>query len=268
MSEYARSADTPHPTRAGFWERVLAFGIDLLFVNLLIGVIGLASASLTDGRLRVARTVVNIVDCTGWDPLLPQFSVPNGFDAEDVRRCTHSVLGIAHDWTLVVREKVVVGEDEKARHQVSIPVDAKGHPVRAFYLDDLIPLVLAAYSLLFEWRFGATLGKRFVFVRVQSLGGGPIDVVQAGKRVLMRLIVLLSTMQTLPGLSTESHRITFGLTLSHGVPDLGIWSEVLNVLAWAYAISFIVTTSRRTLPLHDRWASTEAIRSIPPVPQR
>jgi hypothetical protein len=31
------------------------------------------------------------------------------------------------------------------------------------------------------------------------------------------------------------------------------------VLALAYAISFIVTTSRRTLPLHDRWARTEVV---------
>jgi hypothetical protein len=41
-------------------------------------------------------------------------------------------LGIAHDWRLVVREKMVAGEHERNRRQVSIPLDAKGHPVRAF----------------------------------------------------------------------------------------------------------------------------------------
>jgi hypothetical protein len=90
-----------------------------------------------------------------------------------------------------------------------------------------------------------------------------MDLVQAGKRVLMRLIVLLpaTTTQILPGSSMVSHGVTFGLTLSNGIPDLGIWSEVLSVLALAYFISFVVTTSRRTLPLHDRWARTEAVWS-------
>jgi uncharacterized RDD family membrane protein YckC len=265
MSEDEGSANTAYQIRAGFWGRSVALGIDLLVISVLIAVIGLASTGLTGGKVRVANTVVDFFDCTGSEPPPRDLPVLEGFEGADARRCTRSVLGIAHDWRLVVREKMTAGEDERNRRQVSIPLDAKGHPVRAFYLDDLIPLVLAAYLLLLEWRFGTTLGKRMVGIRVRSLGGGPMDFVQAGKRVLMRLIVLLpaSTTQILPGSSTESHGITFGLrlTLLHSIPDLGTWSDVLNVLALAYLVSFIVTTSRRTLPLHDRWARTEAVWS-------
>src|SRR5262249_832662 len=57
-------------------------------------------------------------------------------------------------------------------------------------------------------------GKRIARITVLSLGGGPMDVVQAGKRLLMRLIVLLpATMaaRTVPGSSTQSHRVTLGV---------------------------------------------------------
>jgi uncharacterized RDD family membrane protein YckC len=221
MSEYA--AHTPHPRRAGFGDRAVALGIDILLVSLLIAVIGLALTGLTGGRVRVANIVVNSVYCTDRQPSAPAFPVPEGFDAEGARRCTRSVLGIAHDWILVVHDKTITGEDEKDGREVSIPIDAEGRPMRAFYVDSLIPFVLAAYLLLFEWRFGATLGKRLVGIRVQSLGGGPMDVVQAGKRTLIRLILILSAWatQTLFGSSTEAHRINFELTMSYGTPDLG-----------------------------------------------
>jgi hypothetical protein len=37
-------------------------------------------------------------------------------------------------------------------------------------------------------------------------------------------------------------------------------STALDALAFACFLSFIVTTSNRALPLHDRWAGTEAVR--------
>jgi uncharacterized RDD family membrane protein YckC len=240
----------------------------------LVAVIGLASTGLTGGKVRVASTVVDFVDCAAREQPPPGLPILDGFEEADAHRCTSSLLGIAHDWTLVVREKITTGEDDRNRRQVRIPLDSKGHPVRPLYLDDLIPLVLAAYLLLLEWRLGTTLGKHIVGIWVHSLGGGPMDLLQAGKRLLPRLIVLLSAspIQTLPGSSTAPHRITFGLTMPPigltvppSIPDLGIWTEVLNVLAFAYLISFIVTTSRRTLPLHDRWAGTEAVRSPAPL---
>jgi hypothetical protein len=88
-----------------------------------------------------------------------------------------------------------------------------------------------------------------------------MNLVQVSKRLLMRLIVLalpnMGEIETAS--STGTHRITFGITLD-GSLDLGIWSAPLGALAFAYFVSFIITTSRRTLPLHDPWAGTEAIR--------
>ena len=91
----------------------MAFGIDVLLINVLVSVIGLASTGLTGGKVRVANTVVDVIDCAGSEPPPSGPGVPDGFDGADARRCTRSILGIAHDWTLVVREKTTVGEDEE-----------------------------------------------------------------------------------------------------------------------------------------------------------
>jgi uncharacterized RDD family membrane protein YckC len=261
MSHDAAATPGAHAKRARFWVRVVAFGIDVLLVNLLISVVGVALMGLTDGKIRIAKTVVDVVDCASRQSLPPGLPVPDGFEVADVSRCTRAVLGVAHDWTLVVRERMRAGADEEARRQVKIPLDAKGQPVHAFYLDGLIPLVLAVYLLLLEWQFGTTPGKHFFFIMVRSLGGRPMDFAQAGKRLLLRLVVLLqeSNVETPPGSSTASHRMTFEIT-THGIPDIGIWSTVFSVLAFVYFINFIITTSHRALPLHDRWARTEAVR--------
>jgi hypothetical protein len=64
---------------------------------------------------------VDFVDCTGSEPLPPELPDLDGFEGADARRCTRSLLGIAHDRRLVVREKMTAGEDERNRRQVSIP---------------------------------------------------------------------------------------------------------------------------------------------------
>jgi hypothetical protein len=59
------------------------------------------------------------VDCTGSEPLPPELPDLDGFEGADARRCTRSLLGIAHDPRLVVREKMTADEDERNRRQVS-----------------------------------------------------------------------------------------------------------------------------------------------------
>jgi uncharacterized RDD family membrane protein YckC len=261
----AAAKSAAHAARAGFWARFLAFGADALIVNVLITAIGLSAMGLTGGMVRLANAVVNTVDCSRSEPPPPGLALPDGFDVADARRCTHAVLGIVYDRTLVVRDRIAAGADEgdSDGSQVSIPLDAAGHPVSVLYLDGLIPLVLAAWLLLLEWRFGTTPGKHIFGIMVRSLGGGPMDLVQAGKRLLPRLIVfaLASVVQILPGSSTGTHWINFGITLN-GNLDLGNWTGALNLVALCYVVSFAVATSLRMPPPHDWWAGTEAVRDI------
>lgn len=248
--------------RAGFWRRLVAFSIDVLLVSAFFAAVGLALTGLTGGTIRIAGgTIVDAVDCTNSGP------ASLGDETPDITlRCTRSVLGLAHDWTL---ERMTRGAGGQYVFHVETPLDAQGHPVRAFYIDDLIPLVLAAYFLLLEWCFGKTLGKRITGVGVHSLGGGPMSFVQAGKRMLMRLVVLVCvgafnlysfSESTIRPPLAEAHRFMAGITLSPRTSDIVGQTQVIKLLVLAYFVSFVVMAARRNLPLHDWWAGTEAVR--------
>jgi uncharacterized RDD family membrane protein YckC len=246
---------TSEAKRAGFWRRAAAFVTDLLLVSLMVAAIGLAATELTGGSVRVANTIDDVRSCGSWQPIAPELSVPREFAGGDMRRCTRSVHGFAYDRTLIVREAAGSSLDETDRRQITITIDADGRPVRAFYLDSLTPLVLALYLLLLEWRFGATLGKRLFDVRVVTLAGGPIDVWQAGKRGLIRALVVLCSGET---------QVALRMTTAYVLPDLGLWSQLINLLALIYLAAFAIATSSGLPSLHDLWAGTQVV----PTPER
>jgi uncharacterized RDD family membrane protein YckC len=248
--------------QAGFWHRAIALAIDILLINLVVAVIGLALTAVTGGTIRVANTVFNVIDCTSSEPVPAALAAAAGFAAADSHSCTRSLLGFVHDRVSVMTERPTGGEDGDDLRRIITPVDDTGRIVEAFYLDDLILALLAAYLLAFEWRAGATIGKRILAIRVQSLGGSVLDILQVGKRTLVRIVVLfaaeLGQSGNLP--SADVHRIGVRLISTHSTADLGLWSTVLMALALAYFISFSIATSRDSLPLHDRWAGTEVVR--------
>ena len=51
--------DPDTSSRAGFWRRVIAFVLDLILVCAVIACIGVVLAGATDGKVRVANTVVD-----------------------------------------------------------------------------------------------------------------------------------------------------------------------------------------------------------------
>jgi uncharacterized RDD family membrane protein YckC len=264
VSETSRSVDAPASLRAGLGQRALAIAIDLLVINLLIAVVGLAATGLTDARVRVANTVLNVVDCASRVPVSPGVTLPDGFEAAGARLCTRSVFGIVHDWTLVVSETAKAGEDARDRRQIAIPADRAGRPVQAFYLDDVILVVLGAYLIILQWRFGTTLGKRIVGIRVQSLSGAPLTIFQAATRNSPTLIMLLAAVATEGSSSPilpETYLINVKLVTSHGIADSGLWWDGLKLIAFLYFISLVVAEARRRQPLHDQWAATEVVYS-------
>jgi uncharacterized RDD family membrane protein YckC len=270
VPEATQSAEAPISLRAGLGQRALAIAIDLLVINLLIAVVGLVATALTDARVRVANTVLNVVDCASRVPVSPGVKLPDGFEAADARLCTRSVFGFVHDWKLVVIDKAKAGEDASDRRQIAITADSVGRPVHAYYLDDMILVVFGAYLIILQWRFGTTLGKRVLGIHVRSLTGAPLTAVQAVNRVMPTLIVLLaanmsesSSSRSLP----ETYLISLELVTSHSNIDYGVWAEALKLIALLYVISLVVTSSRRTAPLHDQWAATEVVYSTTTSPR-
>jgi uncharacterized RDD family membrane protein YckC len=244
----------------------VAIGVDVLIINLVMALIGLALVEVTGGRVRVASTIFNVVNCTSSEPVPAGLALPDDFEAASARRCTWSVLGIAHDWNLVVTERPAAGEDPDDARQITLPTDQTWRPARPFYLDDLILVILAPYLILLEWWFGATIGKYVVGIRTRLLDGAALTLPAATKRNVIKLIVLAaSTSEVLVHrLPPTDNTQVFNLKLvtSHSIDHLGVFAGVLQLLAFAYVISVVVLAVRHRRLLHDQWAGTDVVRPV------
>jgi hypothetical protein len=134
----------PSP-RARFWRRVFAFFIDGCAVVAIIAAIGISLFSATDGRIRVANTLVNRSTCSQGSAVPAGLNLPANFNVTHVVRCTRYFFGVVHDRTLTVREVTRSGSLTHTR-SITFPVDADGRPMRAFYLDHFGIFLLPAIS--------------------------------------------------------------------------------------------------------------------------
>lgn len=248
-------AETPDtPARARFWPRAFACTIDICLIGLIIGLLGVILFPLTDGRIRVGSVLfMHGGECNQRPLENLNLRIPASFRLTHALHCTRSVLGHVHDRTLVLAEVTRSGAMTYTR-SVTVPVDADWRPTQALYLDgDISVLLLAIYVLLLEWRYGRTLGKDLMKVRVRSLYASPITLAQAAVRVLIRffpiMILMLSGVLrpyipgSIPG-PTYSW-IFLGLSLAAAI---------------ALLINFAFSTRRGALPWHDQCAGTDAVR--------
>jgi hypothetical protein len=243
----------PSP-RARFWRRVFAFIIDGCAVGAVIAAIGIPLFSLTDGRIRVANTLVNYSMCAGGTALPAGLDLPADFNVTHVVHCTRYFFGVVHDRTLTVREVTRSGSLTYTR-SITFSADAAGRPSEAFYLDYLWIFILACYRIVSEWKLGTTLGKHLLRMRVQPVGGGPMTATGALTRTLVcfipmypfaLLMVLLIALGP-TGLFAMGHYF-------FAVVFVGL------VLTVVFLLNFILAVRRARLPWHDRWAGTEVVR--------
>jgi len=247
-----RSVSDEMPVRAGLWPRAIALFIDGCLITFVIGFLGLVLFVPTGGRIRVADVLVGSRTCTTPNLQVLQdlnIPLPPNFQVTHLVRCTKTLLGYVHDRVLIVAEITRSGATTTTR-ELTFPLDAEGLPTRPFYLDSLWFLVFAAYMLLLEWRTGRTLGKDLMDIRVQSLAGGPLTLVQAIKRFLVRFFptILLGSLSLMPiaGVSFTTAPALFWLV------------GLVSLLSFmAVQVNFIVEVRRRALPWHDRFAGTE-----------
>lgn len=258
----AEAGSPPAEIRAGFWRRALAILIDVALVALASASIGAILLGLTDGRVRIGSTLIDITICSPVDP--QQFklpSPPSSFHVTNTDQCAKSFFGIVHDRFVRVSEVTHSGLTTYSR-ALTYPIDADGRVVSVHYIDYLIYVLLLAYVVLMEWLCGWTIGKEIMRIRVQSLGGGPlgggpITFVQAVKRSVIRflpwpLFLLPFVVPVLAGYGMFSIIAT--------TADAGILALVLCIVVVIFMWNFVQATRRRELPWDDRWAKTEVVR--------
>lgn len=240
--------------RARFWRRVFALVIDACAVGAVIAAIGIPLFSLTDGRIRVSSMLVDYSTCS-------TAAVPEGLDllvdfkVTHVRRCTRSFFGIVHDRTLTVSQVTRSGSVTYTR-SITFSADADWRPTQAFYLDYLSIFILVIYRIVLEWRFGATLGKDTLYMRVQPVGGGAMTAAAAVKRTLMCFIPVYPFMlAAVPLMALSPTNIVAPLNYFYVFLFVGV------ALTVVFGLNFILAVRRANLPWHDRWAGTEVIRT-------
>jgi uncharacterized RDD family membrane protein YckC len=246
----------PSAARAGLWPRFIAVMADLFIVSVIMSLCGILLAGATGGRVRAREVIGSQIHCTVGQAASVELNLPTGARVEHVSRCVRAFLGVPYDWSLLASGRTASSDGGSAAWGIMVPLDPTGQATSVFYIDDLAVLAFGFYAFLLEWQFGATLGKRLRGIRVRSLAGGPIDFRQAAKRTLMRSAAFAPAMvvsafavgsETLAGWLFEDPAWKF---LSGGI--VALWSI-------AFLINYIVATSRRVLPWHDRWAGTEAV---------
>jgi uncharacterized RDD family membrane protein YckC len=250
-------------SRGGFWRRVFAILVDVILLSVLVDLVGVGLASVTAGQIRLDDTFVKYSTClnvTKPDGL----ELPDGFTPTNITRCTKSFLGVSYDWKLNVVEQVQVRPGTTYTRSFSVPLDPNGQMARPFYLDSLLLPLLAVYAFLLEWRFGATVGKLVLRLRVRSLEAGPLHPGQVGRRTAMRmfpflpLLLIFLLLMLIDPVKGASWLFQPTMVKFLSIAAVGGASVTLPILI--FGLNFLVAARRRDLPWHDRWADTEVVR--------
>ncbi len=245
--------------RAGFWRRSFAFLLDLTLIVAVTGPIGIWLGSVTSGSIRVSNTIVDVSVCAkGTIP--SELQLPSDFKATNIVQCTKSFFGIPHDWVLGISEQTPLGPNSVYTRSVTVPLDPMGQLANPFYVDILIPFLLAAYLILAERKFGRSAGKRMLGVFVRSIDGKPLRSVQTAKRTFLYLVpIFCYQTDQLYLMTIDSSK--WGVEAFGHSTALKIDWFVTAFLTLAFVINFVFTAWRGTLPWHDEWAGTEVVRT-------
>jgi len=254
--------DTVKAERARFLPHAIALFVDYWSVSLMLGVLGLALVGPTGGLIRISGFPFSKTVCEAVSPNASGLDLPSSFKPTNAERCTTSLGAHVFDRTMKLSEVTKnISENVTYTRSVDTAIDANGRAVDVLYLDSLEMVLLAAMLLLAEWRFGATPGKRLCRARVQSLGGGPITLVQSAKRTLLRFVLFLPLMPWLPPLFSFRSAASMLEHIYLIVAPVGVAVALWIVFAW----NFVRAVDRGELPWHDRWAGTEAVWTGPPT---
>ena len=251
-------ATTP-AVRAGFMRRLSALAIDFLLLLSIVTVIGVPLAKLSGGAVRVESALIKSVDCKKLDAMPASIDLPDGFKPTAIVSCTSSSFGSPYNWTVVaqqvIEQDIKIGDTEytvSKKLSYTYPLSPYGLPTEPLYLDKYALVFFALYFIACEWLAGGTLGKRVLGMRVQSLGGEHVWLVQAVKRTVIRFGWLIL--------------IPIGTKLLESSPDrlveiiIGLAAIYFGLIA-AIAINAIRAMRKSELPWHDRWAATEVVRT-------
>jgi uncharacterized RDD family membrane protein YckC len=263
MSEFAsleRQAELLPRPRAGFWRRLSAFIIDTIIVSLPIQILVVVLFALTNGAVQTTSGI-SFGNCL---KTLQITELPQGLDppppanSNQAVICSTSFFGLESARRLTVSRVTKEGIVTKTFSR-TYALDAQGKPRNAVSLDSVAVLALFIYLITMEYRFGATLGKCLLGIRVADADGPErlgIPLRKAGIRNLLMWAWAVPLFAVL---------LVF-LIVSHGDWELlmedsfFVWFWLAGIPVFAWHLWVLVQIVCKLDPIYDKIAGTAVLR--------
>lgn len=243
--------------RAGFWRRFAAAIVDVLIVTVPIQLAVVVLFAATNGAIQTTSGLA-YTNCT---PIkveqLPQGLVPPPPDkANFAKICSTGFFGLETARQLVVT-RVTKTSYGANFYNSTYALNASGHQSDPTSLNWLAYLALATYLVLMERRFGATVGKHLLGLRVVQTRE-PEQTGLPWRNAVARYVMMAAGYLPAVMFVLVGARLFGGDHLLDGKLFYGF--AACASLGTAWLVWHIVEAARKRDPLYDRVAGTAVVR--------
>jgi uncharacterized RDD family membrane protein YckC len=254
------STALPVDTRAGFWRRGIAMAIDGIIVALPFQIIAAILFVATSGYVQQSGGVTYTSCATSQ--VVPEGLVPPPpTDSNFSRECHVYFFGAETARRLQVGRVTKVGLNTTSVWQ-GYMLDRNGHPVDGVSIDWIVMAAFIAYLFAMETRKGASLGDRWMRIRV-------IDAAAPGASGVPLRKIVVRYLATLIGFAPMFALLLVYFTWYESDLDaiaasgFFTWLKLAGVIAFAWFIIICYQVVRKRDPLYDRIAGTAVVRVRP-----
>jgi uncharacterized RDD family membrane protein YckC len=246
--------------RGGFWRRVWAFVVDVLLTMVPFQIVVAVLYPMTDGAIQISSGIV-ISICQNRTDVA---TLPSGLDppppagANYTSACRASFFGLeTARWLTVGRETREGAITKKVWRTYAL--DREGRLTKAYTVDWIAYLALFLYLVALEHRLGATLGKKWLGLRVIDVRQMDRPRIPLGQAVARNLLLWIGLY---PMLIVFLGALLIGSGGLEGLMNGGFfaWFMASGLLGIAIYIWIVIAIARKRDPIYDALARTAVVR--------
>ena len=250
---------SPGP-RAGFWRRAIAALIDGLIVAVPIQILVVPLFLLTNGAVQFhgGVTYKNCANPVQISELPSGLTPPPPENSNFAFICRTYFFGLPTAQSLTVERRTKEGNVTRTVWR-AYPLGVDGKPRSAWSLDGWALILLFAYLIFLENRFGRTIGKRLLGIRVVDLLHPERTGVPLGK-VIVRHALIWAGLSFMLIAYFVSYVANGGNAEAMARGNIFTWVALGAVFFIAWALWIVVQVARKHDPVYDAIAGTAVLK--------